>query len=174
MQGWHRKDTHTVTKALLVVIAIKAALLLFGSRRADEPLMKPGSHGQAHTRTGTWSTIGMPIRAVHAPTRSPSNDPPKIPASAGQHDSAPSNNIPPLDEDWARVVQDWLLPFHPEITSRDINDTFRLDPGEKVLFQHIKRNLYVLDPGAYCSAPPVNAPYLKSRCSAIYYSQYFA
>jgi len=65
-------------------------------------------------------------------------------------------------------VQDWLLPFYPEITSQDIDDTFRLDPGKKVVFQHIKGKFYVLDPALYCSAPPPDMLYFKNRCYAIY------
>jgi len=67
-----------------------------------------------------------------------------------------------------KVVQDWLLPFHPEITSDDIEDTIVFDPGRKVIFQHIKGNFYVLDPGKECSAPSPGKEFLKDRCFAIY------
>jgi hypothetical protein len=60
-----------------------------------------------------------------------------------------------------------LLPFHPEITSEDIEDTILLDPGRKVIFQH-KGNFYVLDPGKECSAPSPGKEFLKDRCFAIY------
>jgi hypothetical protein len=42
----------------------------------------------------------------------------------------------------------------------------RLIPATKVMFQHIKGNLYVLDPGAHCLTPRAAMPF-KSRCTAV-------
>jgi len=73
-----------------------------------------------------------------------------------------------LDEGWSKVVQDWLLPFHPEITSADIDDSLRLDPGRKVVFQHIKGDLFISDPNSYCLSPSPDKSFIKDRCFAIY------
>ncbi len=77
-----RLSQHRVSTAiLLAIIVTKAALYLFGSRDDDGPLLQPVSHGQRHARTGGRS------------------DPPNISTSAEQHDTAPFNETPILDED---------------------------------------------------------------------------
>lgn len=83
--------------------------------------------------------------------------------------SVPSHLDPELLESWTETVQDWLLPFHPDITSADIDDAFLQDPGKKVIFQHIQGDFYILDPMTECSTPqPDWQTFQIDRCFAIY------
>jgi hypothetical protein len=161
-----------LTKALFIVIAIEAASLLFRSRHPNEPL-KHELQGHARASILCRDAVNIPTRSTQIDSRHdwPTDDAVNV---LSTHDTrvAKYNIMTHLDstllEGWTRVVQDWLLPFYPEITSLDIDDTFRLDHGKKVVFQHIKGKIYVLDPATYCSAPPPDMLYFKNRCHAIY------
>jgi hypothetical protein len=75
---------------------------------------------------------------------------------------------PELLGSWIEIVQDWLLPFYPNITSADIDDTFLQDPGKKVILQHIQGEFYILDPMTLCSKAEYGQGFMINRCFAIY------